>query len=99
WSPTGKTIEFLIHSRRGHENQPPVLYTIDLDGNNLEARFSLPGLENSWFGDCSPDGNELVLSIPGNSNVTTNGLYLINRNTGHSRQILSGYSVSVVRIP
>ena len=99
WSSTGKTIEFLIHSRRGQENQPPVLYTIDRDGNNLQARFSLPGLENSWFGACSPDGNELVLSIPGNSNVPTNGLYLINRNTGHLRQILSGYSASVVRIP
>lgn len=83
WSPSGKTIEFLLHSRHGNENQPPILYTIDRDGRNLQTLFSLPGLENSWFGVCSPDGKELVLSIPGNSNVTENGLYLINRNTGH----------------
>ena len=99
WAPGGETIEFLLHSRIGRDNQPPVLYTLDRDGNNLEALFSLPGLENAWFGTCSPDGNELVLSIPGNRNVEENGLYVINRKTGHSRQILSSFYASIVRAP
>ena len=99
WTPNGETIQFLVHSRIGRDNQAPVLYTIDRDGNNLQALFNLPGLENAWFGTCSPDGKELVLSIPGNWNVAENGLYLINRNTGHSRQILSSYFAHTVRTP
>ena len=99
WTSGGETIEFLLHSRIGRDNRPPVLYTIDRDGNNLQVLFSLPGLENAWFGACSPDGKELVLSIPGNWNVTENGLYLINRNTGHQRQILSSFYASIVRVP
>jgi hypothetical protein len=99
WTPTGQTVEFLLHSRRGSENQPPVLYSIDLDGDHLQALFSFPGLENAWFGACSPDGEELVLTIPGNMNVEENGIYLINRNTGHIRQILSNFYASIVRTP
>lgn len=99
WSPTGQTIDFLLHSRYGNENQPPVLYTIDRNGQNIYERFELPGLENSWFGACSPDGTELVLSIPGNTTVAENGLYVINRITGHSRQILSNFFASLVSTP
>lgn len=99
WGPTGETIEFLLHSRLGNENQPPVLYTIDLDGNHLQALFSFPGLENAWFGACSPDRQELILTIPGNMKVEENGIYLINRNTGKVRQILSHFYASIARTP
>ena len=99
WAAGGEKIEFLVHSRIGRDNQPPVLYTIDRDGKNLQALFNLPGLENAWFGTCSPDEKELVLSIPGNWNVAENGLYLINRNNGHSRQILSNYFATIVGTP
>jgi hypothetical protein len=99
WMSTGHVIEFLLHSRRGNENQPPILYTIDMDGNHPQPLFNFPGLENAWFGACSPDGEELVLTIPGNTKVEENGIYLINRNTGHVRQILSHFFVSNVRTP
>ena len=99
WARDGKTIDFILHSRIGRDNQPPVLYRINKDGSNLQALFSFPGLENTWFGSCSPNGKELVLSIPGNTNSIENGLYVINRISGHSKQILSNFFVSVVRTP
>jgi Tol biopolymer transport system component len=99
WSPDGKTIDFMLHSRIGRDNQPPVLYRINKDGSNLQALFSFPGLENAWFGTCSPDGKELVLSIPGSTNSMENGLYVINRISGHSKQILSNFFASIVRTP
>ena len=99
WAPDGKTIDFMLHSRIGRYNQPPMLTRINKDGSNLQALFSFPGLENAWFGACSPDGRELVLSIPGNTNIPENGLYLINRDTGQLNQILSSYFASIVRVP
>jgi hypothetical protein len=99
WAADGKTIDFMLHSRIGRDNQPPVLYRINMDGSKLQALFSFPGLENAWFGACSPDGRELVLSIPGNMNVSENGLYLIHRGTGQLNQILSSYFASTVRVP
>ena len=99
WSPDGQTIDFMLHSRAGMDNQPPVMYRIDRDGSHLQALYSFPGLENAWFGTCSPDGKELVLSIPGNTSSMENGLYVINRISGHSKQILSNFFASVVRTP
>ena len=99
WATDGKTIDFMLHSRIGRDNQPPLLYRINKDGSNPQALFGFPGLENAWFGACSPDGRELVLSIPGNTNVQENGLYLINRATGQLTQILSSYFASTVRVP
>ena len=89
WSPDGQTIDFMLHSRAGMNNQPPVMYRINRDGSHLQALYSFPGLENAWFGNCSPDGQEIVLSIPGNTEIVTNGLYLINRNTGQMKQRFS----------
>jgi hypothetical protein len=99
WSPDGQTIDFLLHSRIGMDNQPPVLYRTNWDGSQLQALYSFPGLENAWFGNCSPDGQEMVLSLPGSPKIEENGLYLINRNTGQMKQILSGYSASRVWPP
>ena len=99
WSADSQTIDFMLHSRAGMDNQPPVLYKINRDGSNLQALYSFTGLENTWFGNCSPDGQEIVLSQPGSPQVEENGLYLIDRNTGQMKQILSGYSASRVWPP
>jgi hypothetical protein len=99
WSPDGQTIDFMLHSRAGMDNQPPNLYRINRDGSHLQELYTFPGLENAWFGNCSPDGQEIVLSLPGSPKVEENGLYLINRNTGQLKQILSGYSAVAVWPP
>ena len=96
WSPDGQSIDFMLHSRAGMDNQAPVMYRIDWDGSHLQALYSFPGLENAWFGTCSPDGQEIVLSLPGSPKIEENGLYLINRTTGKMKQILSGYSAVTV---
>lgn len=99
WSSDGDTIDFMLHSRVGMDNQPPVMYRITRDGSNIQALYSFPGLENAWFGACSPDGKEVALSIGGNTEIESNGLYLINRDTGQLRQILSSFFVITVGLP
>lgn len=99
WSADGQTIDFMLHSRAGMDNQPPVMYRINRDGSHIQALYSFPGLENAWFASCSPDGQEIVLSLPGIPRNEENGLYLINRNTGQFKQILSGYSAVAVWPP
>jgi Tol biopolymer transport system component len=99
WSADGQTIDFMLHSRAGMDNQPPVMFRINRDGSHLQELYTFPGLENAWFGNCSPDGQEIVLSLPGSPRNEENGLYLINRNTGQFKQILSGYSAVAVWPP
>jgi Tol biopolymer transport system component len=99
WSSDGDTIDFMLHSRVGMDNQPPVMYRINRDGSNIQALYSFPGLENAWFGACSPDGKEVALSIGGNTEIESNGLYLINRDTGQLKQILSSFFAITVELP
>ena len=99
WSPDGNIIDFMLHSRVGMNNQPPMMYRINRDGSNIQAIYDFPGLENAWFGACSPDGREITLSIGGNTAIESNGLYVINRDTGELKQILSNFFAITVSLP
>lgn len=59
----------------------------------LEKLADVPGLRTRWTGNCSPQGTEMVISVPDYSHDLA-GLYIINTYTGEARQILSQYVVA-----
>lgn len=97
WSSDGLTIKFVVRSRRGNEGLPPEFYVIDRNGSNLRLLFTLPGLEDMAFGDCSPNGQELAFSVPESPTRGKVGLYVINLDSGKWRHILTDYYVWAIR--
>jgi len=95
WSTDGRFIRFA--KMRGPNFQTPVVHSIDVAGGDLTELFALRGLEGSRFGDCSPDGLEIVLQLNNRGEKEKSGLYVVNLLNGEHRQILGGFFVEVPR--
>lgn len=96
WSPNDEVVIF-AEIWRASQRRSPVIYQVDVNGQTLTELFTLSGLEEVWFGDCSPDGQEMIFSVSGASPVEASGLYRVNLNTRQWQQILQSYSASQVQ--
>lgn len=94
WSQDSSEIVFMEST---DITQPVVINFIDKAGQNLRQLFSLSGLQRFWFGACSPDGRQMVLTISSAIEGKDAGLFLINLDSGDYRQILANYSAWLVR--
>jgi hypothetical protein len=81
----------------GVASRAPVVYRIDEDGQNLTPLFSLDGLEAARFGDCSPDGSEIVLQANNSRDAERSGLFIIKLVSGEQKQILHNHYISIPR--
>jgi Tol biopolymer transport system component len=95
WSTDGKQI--LFAKIRGPNFQTPVVFSIDLASGNLTELFVLRGLEGASFGDCSPNGLEIVMQSNNRGEKEKSGLYIVNLQTGDRRQILKNFFVEIPR--
>ena len=84
WSPDGDKIAFL--SKRGFNTY---LRLVDLNG---ELRDILENTEEGLGGDFewSPDGKEIVYSVYSSMKVEDAGLFILDIDSGKTRQIYSG---------
>lgn len=94
WSADSSEIVFLEST---DISQPVVVNSIDKSGQNLRQLFVLSGLQRYWFGACSPDGRQMVLTINSAIDGKDAGLFLINLDSGEYWQILADYSAWLVR--
>lgn len=94
WSSDEQLVRF-VEIWRSRELRAPIVHQVDADGQNRQQLFALSGLEGAWFGDCSPDGREIVMSVP--SQNAASGLYVVNLITGEWKPILPNYHTWFVR--
>jgi len=93
WSPEGTAIKFYVRFQEGQQRRD-TFYSIDRNGQNLKALFTLTDLMSSqaeWAinaGTCSPDNRELAFSLDQNGK-----LYILDLDSGQWRQILTDYGV------
>jgi Tol biopolymer transport system component len=82
WSPDGTKIAFL--SERDGTYNSYALYSMDEDGKNLQ-RLTSPIFSESAMLTWSPDGQQIAIS----NDVMTGSIYIIDTDTGNSRELIS----------
>jgi hypothetical protein len=93
WVPDATGVKFLEMAFR----ETPVMYLAKRDGHDVKRLFDLPEVQGIMFGICSPDNQEMAVSVPIWGDKSQVGLYLINTNNGEVRKLLGDYSVWAIR--
>ncbi len=92
WTPDGQGIKFLTFA-----NNLSAMFFVNREGKDIHPIADYQGLKNIDFGVCSPDYQEMAVSVLYARDKTSVGLFVINMDNGELRQILTEFSVWTIR--
>lgn len=104
WLPDGKSIEFLLITVCHNDQIATTFYTVDWQGEELITRLSfeqryISGSSHPiWTGDWLPNGHEFVFTYWQGLTGDKSGLYILDFDTGETRQILPEFYVTQLRV-
>jgi hypothetical protein len=93
WTSDEQRVKFLTLT-----NSSSTMFSVKQSGEELHEAFSFQEVGPFKLGVCSPDYQEMALSVIYSGDKARVGLFIINVNSGESRKILDDFSIWEIRV-